>query len=149
MVSVTCNTDDEQNFINTFYPTTPNISIDYAIMEKADNIYTMPCDCGWSDLGTWASLFLESEKDKNNNVIQGNRIYTSETTNSIIRAPKNKIVVVKGLDDFIIVDENDVLLIYPKSKEQEIKQISQIKLLIRYIIPNLLRNNTINNSNYK
>ena len=68
---------------------------------------------------------MESEKDNNNNVIQGNRIYVSETTNSIIRVPKNKKVVVHGLDDFIIVDENDVLLIYPKSKEQEIKNISQ------------------------
>ncbi len=119
------NTPDEQKFIDTFYPTTPNISIDYAIMEKAHNIYTIPCDCGWSDLGTWASLFMESEKDDNNNVIQGNRIYVTETTNSIIRVPKNKKVVVHGLNDFIIVDENDILLIYPKSKEQEIKNISQ------------------------
>lgn len=119
------NTDAEQDFIDEFYPTTPDISIDYAIMEKANNIYTIPCDCGWSDLGTWASLFLESEKDINNNAVQGDRVYTSETTNSIIRVPKNKKVVIKGLDDFIIVDENDVLLIYPKSKEQEIKEISK------------------------
>ena len=119
------NTPKEQNFIDTYYPTTPNISIDYAIMEKADNIYTIPCDCGWTDLGTWASLFMESEKDGNNNALQGNKIYISETTNSIIRVPKNKTVVVHGLNDFIIVDENDVLLIYPISKEQEIKQISQ------------------------
>ncbi len=119
------NTEDEQSFIDAHYPTTPNISIDYAIMEKADNIHTIPCDCGWSDLGTWASLFLESGKDENNNVIQCDRVYTSETTNSIIRVPKNKKVVIKGLDDFIIVDENDVLLIYPKSKEQEIKEISK------------------------
>lgn len=119
------NTAGEQDFINENYPKTPNISIDYAIMEKADNVYTIPSDFGWSDLGTWASLHAESEKDESENVIQGNRIITKETANCLIRVPEHKLVVLKGLEDFIIVDEEDVLLIYPKSSEQEIKAITK------------------------
>ncbi len=119
------NTSEEQGFIDEFYPTTPSISIDYAIMEKADNVYTLPSDFGWSDLGTWASLHAESDKDPSENVLLGDRIMLEETANCLVRVPKNKLVVLKGLEDYIIVDEEDVLLIYPKSKEQEIKGITK------------------------
>ena len=101
----------------------PDISIDYAIMEKADNVYTIPSAFGWSDLGTWGSLFIESAKDDNNNAINGNEIHTEDVSNCLIRMPKDKLLVAKGLDDYIIIDEDDVLLIYPKSKEQEIKTL--------------------------
>lgn len=117
------NTDKEQAFIDDKYPTTPKISIDYAIMEKADNVYTIPSEFGWSDLGTWGSLHAESNHDDNKNAINGTTVL-AETENCLIRLPKNKLAVIKGLKDFIIVDEGDVLLIYPKDKEQEIKEIT-------------------------
>ena len=119
------NTPNEQSFIDKAYPTTPSISVDYAIMENAQNIYTIPADIGWSDLGTWASLHAESDKDEDGNVMNGNKIMTFDTYNSLIRVPKDKLVVIKGLDDFMVIDEGDVLLIYPKSKEQEIKAITK------------------------
>ena len=117
------NTPNEQAFIDEHYPTTPNISIDYAIMENAENIHTVPADFGWSDLGTWASLHNECPKDSEGNVVQADASLLLETTNSLIRVPKDKLVVVKGLDDYMVIDEGDVLLIYPKSLEQEIKQV--------------------------
>lgn len=119
------NTSDEQPFIDQHYPTTPKISVDFAIMEKAQNIYTIPSSFGWSDLGTWASLYAESTKDAQNNVIQGEKVVALDTQGSLIRAPKEKLVVLKDLNDYIVVDEGEVLLIYPKSKEQEIKTVTQ------------------------
>jgi len=119
------NTEGEQDFINEHYPTTPNISVDFAIMEKATNVYTLPAEFGWSDLGTWASLHAECPKDENDNVLQGN-IIALDTDNSLVRAPAGKLVVVKDVSGYIIVDTEDVLLIYPKSKEQEIKQLTAL-----------------------
>ncbi len=119
------NSPGEQAFIDDRYPTTPKISIDYAIMEKANNVYTIPSDFGWSDLGTWASLFEESNRDKDNNLVVGDQVITYNTHNSLIRVPKDKLVVIKDLEDYIVIDEGDVLLIHPKSKEQEIKAITQ------------------------
>ena len=121
----TYNTGGEQAFINEKYPTTRSISIDYAILEKADNVYTIPGDFGWSDLGTWGALYDESKKDDNANVIQGDNILVYDSANCLVRAPNNKLVILRGLEDYIVVDENDALLIYPKSKEQEIKQVTE------------------------
>jgi mannose-1-phosphate guanylyltransferase len=118
------NTEGEQNFINEFYPTTRSESIDYAILEKADNVYTIPGDFGWSDLGTWGALYDESKKDAEANVIQGDNILVYDSTNCLVRAPHDKLVILRGLDDFIVVDETDALIIYPKAKEQEIKQVT-------------------------
>ena len=119
------NTAREQAFVDEHYPQTPSISVDYAIMEKADNIYTIPASFGWSDLGTWASLHAESPKDEAGNAINGDRVLHYEVTNSLIRIPEKKLAVIKGLDDFMVIDEGDALLIYPKSKEQEVKAITQ------------------------
>lgn len=119
------NTEGEQNFINEHYPTTRSVSIDYAILEKADNVYTIPGDFGWSDLGTWGALYDESKKDGEANVIQGDNILVYDATNCFVRAPDAKLVILRGLDDYIVVDENDALLIYPKAKEQEIKQVTE------------------------
>lgn len=119
------NTAEEQAFIDKAYPTTPSISIDYAIMEKAQNVYTIPSHFGWSDLGTWGALYHEMPKDAHNNVINAEHTLINDTTNSLIRIANNKLAVIKGLDDYIIIDEKDVLLIYPKSKEQEIKQVTK------------------------
>jgi mannose-1-phosphate guanylyltransferase len=118
------NTEGEQNFINQHYPTTPNISIDYAVMEKAENVYTIPCNFGWSDLGAWSAIYDELPKNEDRNVIQSDNVLTFDVTNTLVRTPPEKLVILRGLDDFIVVDENNVLLIYPKNKEQEIKQVT-------------------------
>ena len=119
------NTPAEQAFINKAYPTTPSISVDYAIMEKSQNVYTIPSEFGWSDLGTWASLHAESDKDEQGNVVNADNPLLKDVSNSLIRLPKGKLLVAKGLDNYIIVDEGDVLLIYPKSMEQEIKGVTK------------------------
>lgn len=118
------NTDKEAAFILENYPKAPNISIDYAILEKADNVYTIPADIGWSDLGTWASLHAVAEKDDQNNAITCSQLNLSETKDCLIQLPKDKAAVIKGLSDYIIVDDGKVLLIYPKSDEQEIKSVA-------------------------
>ncbi|MEM9886018.1 MAG: mannose-1-phosphate guanylyltransferase [Bacteroidota bacterium] len=119
------NTEKEQKFIDRHYPRTPSISVDYAIMENADNIYTLPSDIGWSDLGTWASLHSESEKDEYQNAINSKKVILEEVEDCLIRLPKEKLAIIKGLKEYIIVDEGDVLLIYPKSKEQEVKALTK------------------------
>lgn len=118
------NTPREQDFIDKNYPTTPNISVDFAIMEKAKNVFTVPAEFGWSDLGTWASLYTECPKDERGNVLQGDHILALDVADCLVRTPKGKLVVLKDLRDYIVVDEGDALLVYPKSKEQEIKQVT-------------------------
>ena len=116
------NTEREQSFIDEFYPQTPSISVDYAIMENAANIFTIPAQFGWSDLGAWGALYQESDKDAGGNVVTG-QVILEDTHNSLIRAPKDKLVVVGGIDDLLVIDEGDVLLVYPRSREQEIKAL--------------------------
>jgi mannose-1-phosphate guanylyltransferase len=116
------NTSVEADFIKENYPKSPNISIDYAILEKADNVYTILADIGWSDLGTWASLHEVAEKDHANNALSVDYVHIEDTKNCIIHLPKGKAAVIKGLEDYIIVDDGRVLLIYPKEQEQQIKQ---------------------------
>lgn len=120
------NTDKEVDFVNKNYELSPNISIDYAILEKADNVYTISADIGWSDLGTWASLHAVANKDESNNVLNTTLINLSDTQDCVIQLPAGKLAVIKGLDNFIVVDDNKVLLIYPKSDEQEIKQVAAL-----------------------
>ena len=120
------NTEKEQAFLNEFYPTTPDISIDYAIMEKADNIYTVPINVGWSDIGTWASLHNFMDKDEHANAVASpfaSQLELKDTSHCMIRNQDEKLTVIHGLTDYIVVDEKDVLLIYPKSKEQAIKEL--------------------------
>jgi mannose-1-phosphate guanylyltransferase len=120
------NSAAEAGFIAEKYPTTPNISVDFAIMEKAQNVYTIPAEFGWSDLGTWASLFAECPKDEQDNVLQGGNILALDTDNCLLRAHGNKLMVVRDLSDYIVVDTEDALLIWPKSREQEIKQVTAL-----------------------
>ncbi|WP_316796893.1 mannose-1-phosphate guanylyltransferase [Pedobacter agri] len=119
------NTSEESAFILDQYPTSPNISIDYAILEKADNIYTIPADIGWSDLGTWASLHAIAEKDAQSNVYNEEHVHLTNTIGCMINLPKGKAAVIRGLDNYIVVDDEHVLLIYPKSEEQEIKGVAK------------------------
>jgi mannose-1-phosphate guanylyltransferase len=117
------NTSEETDFINTNYKKAPDVSIDYAILEKEDKIYVIPATFDWNDLGTWGSLYNEVDKDHEENAILNARVLAKEASGNIISSHKNKVVVVEDLNDFIIVDEKEVLLLVPKEKEQDIKQI--------------------------
>ena len=119
------NTTTEQNFIDENYERAENISIDYAILEHAKNVFVMPATFDWNDLGTWGSLHEKLDKDQNLNAVVNANTVLNNASNNIISTAKNKLVIVDGLSDYIIVDKDDVLLIYPKSKEQEIKGIVQ------------------------
>ena len=113
-------TEKETDFINEEYKTCESISIDYAVMEKADNVYTVMGDFGWSDLGTWKSLYEISEKDENENVVDGETMLYG-VTNSIIKTPKDRLVVVQGLDGYIVAEYDNVLMICEKEQEQFVK----------------------------
>ena len=122
------NTTVEQEMIDRIYPLCTNISIDYAVMEKADNVYVIPSSFGWSDLGTWTSAYETFEKDYLENAVGGNEVVIIDATKNMVQVPQNKLVVLQGLDDFIIVDTDDVLLICKKDKEQEIKDyVAEVK----------------------
>ena len=116
------NTASEKQSIQKIYPQCVNISIDIAIMEKADNVYVIPASFGWSDLGTWNSAYEAMEKDYFANAVASDNVIVIDATKCMINAPKDKLVVVQGLDDFIVVDTKDVLLICSKEKEQSIKE---------------------------
>ena len=122
------NTAKEHQAITKIYPQCVNISIDIAIMEKADNVYVIPSSFGWSDLGTWNSAYENIEKDYLGNAVASNNVVVIDATKCMINAPKDKLVVVQGLDDFIVVDTKDVLLICSKEKEQSIKEyVAEVK----------------------
>ena len=123
------NTPDEHDFIARTYPRCKNISIDYGIMEKADNVHVLCADFGWSDLGTWGSLYDMSNKDDNQNAIQGKNIFIYDSGNCIINLPNDKLAVIQGLDDFIVVDSDNILLICRKEDEQKIKNfVNDVRL---------------------
>ena len=113
----------EKAFIDKIYPECQNISIDYGILEKSDKVYVFCADFGWSDLGTWGSLYDRSEKDKVGNAIQGENVMLYDSENCLINVPNEKLVVVQGMDNYIIVDSKDTLLICKKENEQDIKTI--------------------------
>ena len=115
------NTPDELEAINRIYPQCSNISIDYGIMEKAANVCIMPSSFGWSDLGTWNSAYENMDKDYFGNAVKGENVMVIDATRNMVHAETNKLVVLQGIDDFVIVDTPDVLLICKKEKEQEIK----------------------------
>jgi len=117
------NTPDESDFIKRVYSLCTNISIDYGVMEKAKNVYVLATEFGWSDLGTWTSLYDHLPHDAAANAVTGNHVMLDETKKCIINMPKDKLAVIKGLEDFIIVDADNILLICPKSQEQEIRQL--------------------------
>ena len=119
------NTLLEQEFIDTKYAETEKIAVDVAILERADNVYAVPCDIGWSDLGTWNSLYEYSDKDKSGNALLTKPIRIDDTSNNLVLSQNEKLVVIKGLENFIVIDTPDCLLIYPKSEEQEIKGLKE------------------------
>ena len=122
------NTPDEEEAIEQIYPQCTNISIDTGIMEKAENVYVIPSDFGWSDLGTWNSAWDNMERDYLGNAVAGKNVMIIDSTKCMVHAPDNKMLLLQGLDDFIVVDTKDVLLICKKEKEQEIKEyVSEVK----------------------
>lgn len=122
------NTKNEKEAIERIYPQCVNISIDYGIMEKADNVYIIPSSFGWSDLGTWGSAYENLGKDYLDNAVAGNNVVVIDATKNMVHADNKKLVVLQGLDDFIVVDTKDVLLICKKDREQEIKEyVAEIK----------------------
>jgi len=119
------NTDFEDDFVRDNYGKSENISVDYAIMEKSNNVFVLPATFDWNDLGTWGSLYDKLDKDNDNNAVVNARVLTEDASGNMIRSNKNKVVVIDGLKDYIIVDKNEVLLIFPKKKEQDIKKVLQ------------------------
>lgn len=119
------NTKEEEAFIATAYPKTEKISIDHAILELSDNVYTIPCDIAWSDLGTWNSLYTFLEKNESGNVLLSDSIFMKAANNNLVLSKKGKLVAVKGLDGHIIIDTDDCLMIYPMNDEQEIKALKE------------------------
>jgi mannose-1-phosphate guanylyltransferase len=114
-------TNNEAGFIRKTYTECKSISIDYGIMEKADNVYLMTTDIGWSDLGTWSSLHEHSLVDKRGNSMVSGEIFSYDSRGNIFNISPDKVAVVQGLKDFIVVDSPDVLLIVRKEEEQNIK----------------------------
>ena len=117
------NTALEEEFIKNNYAKAENISVDYAIMEAAKNVFVAKANFDWNDLGTWGSLYEKLDTDINDNAIVNANVLAEEASGNMIRTDKEKLVVVDGLNDYIIIDKEEVLMIYPKSKEQDIKKI--------------------------
>lgn len=119
------NSAEEQNFLDRNYGRSDNISIDYGIMEKSDKVFVIPVNFGWNDLGTWGSLQQELPQDEAGNTAVNSRLFPMNSAGNIVRTAKDKIVVLDSLDNFIVVESEDVLLIMPKEKEQDIKKIRE------------------------
>lgn len=117
------NTPEEVPYMDTAYATCKSISIDYAIMELADNVYVYISDLGWSDLGTWGSLYDVRPKDSYENAVMGENVLLYDTSNCIINIPQEKLVVLQGLEDFIVAESDNALLICRKSEEQQLRKI--------------------------
>jgi mannose-1-phosphate guanylyltransferase len=122
-------TPGEAAFINEAYGVCKSISIDYGIMENASNVYVLAVDFGWSDLGTWGSLYENRNRDENGNAVVGKNVMLFESRNNIVNMPLDKLVVLEGLEDYIVVESDNVLLICRKSDEQQIRQfVNDVRL---------------------
>ena len=129
------NTDKEAEYIEQHFCECPNISIDYGVMEKADNVSVLAADFGWSDLGTWGSLYELSDKSESGNVSLNGQVEYYNSGNNIVSVSSDKLVVLSGMNDFIVAESDNVLLICPKKDEQNIRQIVndvQIKYTGKY-----------------
>lgn len=122
------NTGEEKRAIEAIYPQCSNISIDFGVMEKAANVYVIPSSFGWSDLGTWNSAWENMEKDYFENAVAGDKVIVFDSNKCVVHVPDEKLVVLQGLEDFIVADTRDVLLICKKEKEQAIKEyVAEVK----------------------
>jgi mannose-1-phosphate guanylyltransferase len=116
-------TDEEAAFIQQVYGACDKISIDYGILEKAENVYVLCADFGWSDLGTWGSLYNHIHRDPSGNALGKSLIIPFNARNNIIHLKEGKLAVIQGLDDYIVIDTDDVLLICRKEDEQQIRMM--------------------------
>lgn len=122
------NTPNEKEAIERIYPLCKNVAIDVALMEKAQNVYVIPSSFGWSDLGTWTSAYDNLEKDALGNAIASDNTIIIDATKCMISAPSDKLLVLQGLDDFVVIDTKDALMICKKEKEQAIKEyVAEVK----------------------
>jgi len=119
------NTSNEKQFITENYVNAEDVSVDYAIMETSTNVYVIAAEFDWNDLGTWGSLYDKLDKDESNNAVVNAKTLSEDASGNMIKTKADKIVVIDGISDYIIVDKEDVLLIFPKSKEQDIKKTVQ------------------------
>ncbi len=117
------NSDFEDDFIKNNYQKCENISIDFAIMEQAQNVHVLPVDFGWNDLGTWGSLYSKLKKDEAENAVVGANVIFRDAKGNMIKTESGKRVVIQGLEDFIVVEKKDVIMICPRKDDQDIKQI--------------------------
>ena len=122
-------TSKEVKYIERFFPACKNISVDYGILEKSDNVYVYPSNFGWSDLGTWGSIYSISEKDENQNIISGEKVIAYDCTNSIFNISDDKLLIAHGLDNYIVIESNNNILICKKEDEQKVKNfVNDIKV---------------------
>lgn len=122
------NTEREKEAINLIYPLCANTSIDYGILEKADNVYLIPASFGWSDLGTWGSVYQNLERDYNENAVVGKNVILYDSTKNVVHSNGEKLILLQGLDDYIVVDTQYALLICRKENEQNVKDyLSEIR----------------------
>lgn len=117
------NTEAEKEFIDLTYTTLPSISIDYGIMEKADNVFVLPASFTWSDVGTWNALYELLERDENENAIHGKKVFIRNSENNFVHVPNDKLVALNSIKDLIVVESEGMLLIADRTKEQEIRQV--------------------------
>ena len=117
------NTAGEQRFLATHYPQTPNISIDYAIMEKAGNVYCYPADFGWTDLGTWGSLYEHLPKQPGDNVTIKAALRSRDATQNLVKSASGKKIILQGVHNLLIVEEDDLILVMARQDEGKIKQL--------------------------
>jgi len=124
------NTAHEKEAIDRIYPLCKNVAVDVALMEKAENVFVIPSSFGWTDLGTWTSAYDNLAKDEHENAIASNNVVVIEASKCMVSAPAQKLLVLQGLEDFIVIDTPDALLICKKEKEQAIKEyVAEVKRL--------------------
>ncbi|MEA3479083.1 MAG: sugar phosphate nucleotidyltransferase, partial [Bacteroidota bacterium] len=121
-------TEHEKAFIQKTYGNCKNISIDYGIMEKAENVFVLVSDFGWSDLGTWGSLYEQLQKDERDNSISGKHVFMYESSGTLVNVQDDMLVVLQGLEDYIVVQNGNIILVCKREYEQKIKQyVTDIK----------------------
>ena len=122
--------EEENEFIRDNFPSYPNISMDYGVLEKSEHVYVMKCDFGWADLGTWHSIYETMRKSEADNVVVNSDVIIDDSRNNIIRLPKGKLAVINGLDGFIVAEEGDMLLICKKEDSSALirKYVNEVQM---------------------
>ena len=122
---INLNKIQETEYVEKIYGAAPSLSIDYVVMEKASNVYVIPADFGWSDLGTWSSTWEQRQKDEQGNAAHNNGIKLYECENNIVQIPKNKIAYIQGVEGLVVIDTGDVLMICKKEDDHFVKTFLQ------------------------